>query len=316
MDAPPAIGSNDRPIAVRFVLPEGISANQAARLQNDLVDAFADSDLNVRVEALSNETEALRVVCGLSRDETPSAAWMSPFTYASAVQVCQGEAVLAAFLSEGLSDSIGTSIEIIGQSDLTALSDLKGKVFCRIGASDEASWILPSLFIASEGVDPFSGLAGVLDYPDDLALLRGVYDGECAAAAFPVGEYTSLRNDLIDLLDEEGTAATSDMLNDKLTILLQASENSLPDNLDTWNGFSDAVIPFSLLVFPRETVIPKEIRLTMQRTIADFFNDRTDGPGRSQSLVGADGVFEVTNMDLRPFVARYNAANWELVFVE
>lgn len=313
---PPEVGSDERPIALYFVLPDDTPRSQARLLAEDVSVALKDEGVSSTIEFVNNETEAFEALCNHTERGNPAAAWVGPFTWVSAREACNAIPVLALAKGTGTNATIGSSSEILAQPEIDAIEGLADTEFCRISALDDTSWIIPALLMSSEGVDPFTDLAAVADYPDSLALLEALYNGECDAAAFPPDELEDLQEALIERLDRGGTNLSQRELANALPVLSPAGDTSLPSDLKGWEGYDDTVIPYRLLAFPADVVIPANQRDAIRSALLDFFNDRVDGPGRTRAMLDGSEVFRAGPDQLDAFAQRVQRAKWDPVFTD
>jgi hypothetical protein len=283
-------------------------------LAGDLEDAF--DDLTISVQFVENESEALQAICSESQEGYPAAAWISAFTYAAAREQCEAIPVLATTRGRSPRTSVGETIEMVTRTALTNVSQLRGQPFCRIDAQDRMSWIYPSLVLHSQGVNPATDLGPVRNYDDEVAMLRALYEGDCAAAALAPGELDDLLNDLVDQLDADNQSISLDALQDRIKVLIPAGNISVPDAGDGWPGYEANVFPFSVLVFPPESAVPAALRAQITETLEDFFTDRRDGADRLDGLLDATGVIPVGPEQFEVFMTTLTQANWDMAFVD
>jgi ABC-type phosphate/phosphonate transport system substrate-binding protein len=309
----PALGQGDRQITIQFAL-FGEKANDTTKragieLRQSLI---GELDLDVNVEFV-NENTALKAVCS----GAPDAVWVSAFSYVTAQTQCGAVPVLAVKRGRSPQVSIGTTAELIGRSEIGALSELKGKVFCRSGQQDMfTSWVFPSLMIARQGVNPMLDLGAVQDYPDDLAVGRALYENKCAAAALAPDQFDDFLIDLAnDLSTDEHPVTTSDLAK-ALKVLSPAGNTSAPQNEATWSGFGSNVVPYEVLVFPPDSALPKEMRDQITQAMADFLNDRSSGTQRLRALLDATGIMRVGSKQYDAFRTSVVDAKWDMAFSE
>ena len=84
-------------------------------------------------------------------------------------------------------------------SGISGFADMKGKIFCRTSAESLSSWIIPSLMMQAEGVDP-SDLYGIIDTDNTSNLISYVYDGVCDAGATYIDARTSVTSTYPDVM--------------------------------------------------------------------------------------------------------------------
>jgi len=309
----PALGREDRRITIQFALFGDKVDDSARRAGIDLRQSLRDElDLDVNIEFVDENT-ALKAVCS----GAPNVVWVSAFSYVAAQTRCEAVPALAVKRGRSPQVSIGTTAEIIGRSEIGALSELKGKVFCRSSKQDlYTGWIFPALMIASQGVNPMLDLGAVQDYPDDLAVGRALYENKCAAAALPPDQFDDFLIDLANTLSTDENLVTASDLSKVLKILSPAGTTSAPSNESTWSGFGPGVIPYEVLVFPPDSALPKEMRDQITQAIADFLNDRANGTQRLRALLDATGIMRVGSKQYDTFRSTVVNAKWDMTFSE
>lgn len=308
----PELGQGNRQIVVQIALlgdqPDADARRQAAELQSQLA---SDLNLGISVEFVT-ENDALKSLCS----GAPQAAWVNAFTYAIAQARCEVIPTLAIKRGRTPRISVGTTAEIIAQSDFTALSQIHDQTFCRSAEQDEfTSWILPSLLLSGQGVNPMLDLSEVKDYPDDLSLAQALYFKQCAAAGLPPDELEDLLIDLAGDLSTSENPVTSSDLSSAIKVIVPAGNTAAPANAATWAGFGSNVIPYEMLVFPPESAIPAQVRAEMVETITGFFEDRAEGSQRLSALLDdATGIVPVDASDYTSFRTLISNAKWNMTF--
>ncbi len=307
----PELGQGDRQIVVQFALagdkPDADARQMASELQSQL---SSDLDLSVSVEFVT-ENEALKNLCS----GAPRVAWVNAFTYGVAQARCAITPTLAIKRGRTPRVSVGTTAEIVAQSDFTALRQLQDQTFCRSADQDEfTSWIYPSLLLSSQGVNPMLDIE-VKDYPDDLALAEALYYKQCAAAGLPPDELEDLLIDLAGKVSTEANPVTSSDLAKAIKVIVPAGTTSAPATGGSWAGFGSNVIPYEVLIFPPDSAIPEALRLDMVKSITNFFEDRADGSQRLNALLdAATGIMPVDANDYSAFRSLIASAKWDMTF--
>jgi ABC-type phosphate/phosphonate transport system substrate-binding protein len=311
-DAPiaPVLGAGPREITLLFAQFGDTPTQNARRAANDLQQQLTD-DLGLEIKvAFVDENDALQAICG----GAPRAAWVSPFTYVKAQTQCGAVTVLAVTRGRSPNVTLGRTAEIIARADITALSQLNGQTFCRSQEQDYfTSWVFPNLLMASQGVNPITGLSATQDYPDDLSLGSALYDNKCAAAALPPGAFEDLLIDLSGALSTDESRVTSSDLAAALHVLTRAG-NTAPSASQTVIGSN--VIPYETLVFAPDSALPSDLRERITQTVESFFSDRADGTGRLNALLDATGIMSVNENTYSAFRSLVVNAGWDMTFTE
>lgn len=307
----PEIGQGDRKIMIQLALlgdnPDSDAKQMAIQLQTALAEQV---NLEFGVEFVT-ENEALKNLCS----GAPDAAWVNVFTYGVAQTRCNVAPVLAIKRGRTPRVTIGSSVEIIGQADITAVSQLKGLVFCRSDKQDEFTrWIFPSLILASQGVNPLTDLSAVQDYPDDLSLARALYNRQCAAAALPPNQLEDLLINLSQAISTPENPIPSDSLAKMIKVIVPAGDTAAPANENNWTGFDSSVAPYEVLVFPPDSAIPPSVRSDVTKAITSFFNDPAAGSQRLTALLDATGIMAVNANDYAAFRSLITSSKWNMVF--
>ena len=94
-------------------------------------------------------------------------------------------------------------------SGVQGITDLAGKTFCRPDPLSTSGWIIPSIMLAAEGIDPDSDLAQVVDAGGHDGVITAVYNGDCDAGATFVDARSNVEDDLTDVKDKVLVFTTS-----------------------------------------------------------------------------------------------------------
>jgi ABC-type phosphate/phosphonate transport system substrate-binding protein len=302
----PALGETGREITIMFVLPESDKVNN----RNEL-DLFLEDELDLGFEVIraENDSEALAAICN-GYEDRPTAAWVSAFTYIAAEAQCGAIPALAVTVGRAPRLEVGRSADIVARNNINTIGQLAGQAFCRIDSQDFTSWIFPSLVMAGQGIDPLSDLGAIKDYPNNLALVRAIYERDCVAAALPADELDELLDELADELDPDEDVA------DTMKILAPAGDINLPASAANWDGYDTNVIPYEVLVFPPDAMLPAALRETITTVILDFFEDRSAGTSRLDNLLTATGVVAVEPAHFDAFRSLLTRARWDMTFAD
>jgi phosphonate transport system substrate-binding protein len=94
-------------------------------------------------------------------------------------------------------------------SGIGSIADLAGKTFCRPDPLSTSGWIIPSIMLQAEGIDPDTGLAQVVDAGGHDSVVTAVYNGDCDAGATFVDARSNVEDDLADVKDKVIVFTTS-----------------------------------------------------------------------------------------------------------
>ncbi|MFQ5612009.1 MAG: phosphate/phosphite/phosphonate ABC transporter substrate-binding protein, partial [Anaerolineae bacterium] len=122
--------------------------------------------------------------------------WLNTFGYVLANEK-YGVDVALATVRFG-STSYKGQIITRNDSGITSIADLAGKTFCRPDPLSTSGWIIPSITLAAEGLDPESDIE-VVDVGSHNNVVTAVYNGECDAGATFVDARRSVEDDIPDV---------------------------------------------------------------------------------------------------------------------
>lgn len=86
-------------------------------------------------------------------------------------------------------------------SGITSVADLAGATFCRPDPTSTSGWVIPSIAMQAEGLDPEVDLADIIDAGGHDAAILGVLDGTCQAAASFVDARSLVDEDFPEVYD-------------------------------------------------------------------------------------------------------------------
>ncbi|MCB9437966.1 MAG: PhnD/SsuA/transferrin family substrate-binding protein [Anaerolineales bacterium] len=300
---PVVLGTAEDPLTLAFVVAELDSGAQDAidALDTLMTEELANERLAaiglvpaVEVKSLTTMREGLQAICGPEK----ALVWVDAFTYIAAEQACDAQPILALNRTanetvEGLPDRVtiravqGLTFDIIYRSSLgtLTLADLENKTFCRLGADDLVSWVYPNLTLRGAGINPITGIAGVVDVEDYAAMVSAIQDprGECQVGAIP-------RGTLQDIFDA--------LANDDIEIN--------PDAVNTLASEAPAV-PYMILVAPPSDVLLADLR----QSVVDVLQAENAAEILPELFV-YDELDEVTPQTYNSFRQWLQAAGWEM----
>ena len=109
----------------------------------------AESGLSVTVSAVEDYARARTMLCDYNDDDRFVAAWLDGPAMALAVAQGCGEVILQSTRSG--KPWVATEVMVKGGG---ALSSVQGEVFCRRDVSDSYSWLVPSLALQANDLQP------------------------------------------------------------------------------------------------------------------------------------------------------------------
>ena len=193
---PKKLGTEENPI-VWAVVPSGETERVVAGF--DKVAAFIFEETGYVVEPLV-ATEYAGVIEAMCSDP-PKAQMGSLATFAYILAADKGCAEAELVSTRFGVPTYNGQIYVRADSGLEAVADLGGKTFCRPDPLSTSGWIVPSIVLKANGVDPDTGLAEVVDAGSHDAAVAGVYNGDCDAGSSYVDARTRVEEDYPDVMD-------------------------------------------------------------------------------------------------------------------
>lgn len=145
-------------------------------------------------------TEYAGVIEAMSADP-PKAHMASLATFAYMLASERGVAEAELVSVRRGSVSYNGQIFVRTDSGINSLADLAGKTFCGVDPLSTSGWIIPSFTLGAAGVDPETGLAGVVFAGSHDAAVAAVYNGECDAGSSFVDARSNLTEDYPDIME-------------------------------------------------------------------------------------------------------------------
>jgi phosphonate transport system substrate-binding protein len=86
--------------------------------------------------------------------------------------------------------------QLVANADagIESIKDLAGKTFCRPDPLSTSGWIIPSIMLQAEGVNPDTDLKQVVDAGGHDGVITAVYNGDCDAGATFVDARTNVED--------------------------------------------------------------------------------------------------------------------------
>jgi phosphonate transport system substrate-binding protein len=271
----PQVGSEDNPLTLVLVRPEGIGAAAGRSAGGEIAQALSDaSGLTVTVEVVETQSDAVLYLCqaGLS---SPAAALLDAWGYAQLAGLnCASPALL---LAQG--GSVVQDIDVFTTRSAGAgrVRDLQASTFCRLSFTDVETWLVPALILRANGVNPTSSLSFVRDTDDYGELIAAVASGDCRGGAMPAAD-----------LEEEATSA-------------QARQISVIED-------ARLSIPYGVMVFT------SSVPLGEREALADALDEaRADAEDAFADLIGGTGFERASVTALEQYDALLERAGVPLV---
>jgi phosphonate transport system substrate-binding protein len=193
--AEPELGSEENPLIWSFV-PSQDSEQVLAGAQQiaDLIEEKTGIVVKTNVA-----TEYAGVIEAMCNGEAHMGA-LNTFSYVLASERGCAEVALA-------SVRYGTAFytgQIVAGADtgIESIEDLEGKTFCRPDPLSTSGWIIPSIMMQAEGIDPDTDLAQVMDANGHDGVITAIYNGDCDAGATFVDARSNVEDELTDVKDK------------------------------------------------------------------------------------------------------------------
>lgn len=85
---------------------------------------------------------------------------------------------------------------------ITSIADLAGHTFCRPDPTSTSGWVIPSIAMRAEGIDPDTDLLEIVDAGGHDGVIIGVYNGDCDAGSSFVDARTNVEEDYPDVMEK------------------------------------------------------------------------------------------------------------------
>jgi phosphonate transport system substrate-binding protein len=190
----PALGTEENPLVWVLVPSQDTEAVLAGA--EEIAQAIEDATGLVVVPLVTTDfTGAVEAMCS---GEAQMGA-LNTFNYVLAhARDCANVAVA--------SSRFGTTYysgQVITRADsgITSIADLAGKTFCRPDPTSTSGWIIPSIAMQAEGIDPATDLAEVVDANGHDGVVIAVYNGDCDAGSTFVDARSNVEEQFPDVMD-------------------------------------------------------------------------------------------------------------------
>ncbi len=145
-------------------------------------------------------------------------------------------------------------IIVKNDSDIKTLADLKGKTFCRPDPLSTSGWIVPSITLRANGINPDTDLARIVDAGGHPQVVTAVVNGDCDAGATYVDARTDdqkalttviattsqIPNDTISFATGFDPAMQKAIVDDLLKIAADPNNAKLLNDTYSWGGLAEA----------------------------------------------------------------------------
>lgn len=194
--AEPELGTEENPI-IWAVVPSGETERVVSGFEE--ISALVQQETGLYIDPLV-ATEYAGVIEAMCSDP-PKAQMGSLATFAYILAAERGCAEAELVSVRFGSTSYNGQIFVRADSGINTIADLKGKTFCRPDPLSTSGWIIPSITLRANGINPDTDLAQVVDAGSHDASVAGVYNGDCDAGSSFVDARTNIEEDYPDVMD-------------------------------------------------------------------------------------------------------------------
>ncbi|NIM95698.1 MAG: phosphate/phosphite/phosphonate ABC transporter substrate-binding protein [Anaerolineales bacterium] len=193
---PEEVGTEENPI-VWGVVPSGETDRVITGFEGVADLIFEETGLVIEPFVATEYAGVIEAMCS----DPPKAhmAALATFSYILASE--KGCADVALVSVRFGSPVYNGQIFVRTDSGINSIAELEGKTFCRPDPLSTSGWIIPSIVLGANGVDPDTGLAQVVDAGSHDAAVAGVYNGDCDAGASYVDARGTIEEDYPDVMD-------------------------------------------------------------------------------------------------------------------
>jgi phosphonate transport system substrate-binding protein len=207
----PKLGTEKNPIVMSFV-PSGDTEEIIASGEKLAEMISEKTDLVVKAE-VGTDFAATREAMGAGKAHI---GWLNTFNYVLANEKYDVEVGLVT-VRFGLSTYRG-QINVRADSGIESLADLKGKVMCWVDPNSTSGYIIPSIMLKANGIDPDTDFAKTVEAGSHNNVITQVYNGECDAGASYDDARSSVEDDIADVKEKVIILAyTTDIPNDSVS---------------------------------------------------------------------------------------------------
>ena len=188
------LGTEENPIQWVFV-PSGEMEDVSAGAEAVADMIFEETGLVVEVFVATDYTAAIEAMCS-------DQAQMGSLATFAAITAADRDCAYPALVATRYGSPTYTGQLIAGvDSGISSYADLAGKTFCATDETSTSGWIIPSIYMRAEGIDPKEDVDVIFAGSHDAAVI-GVYNGECDAGACYVDARAGVEDEFEDVMDK------------------------------------------------------------------------------------------------------------------
>jgi phosphonate transport system substrate-binding protein len=190
-------GTRENPIVWSFVSSSGDVGAMTASTQEIADLLYEETGLYVEANVATDYAGVVEMMCS----DPPDAhmASLPPFAYLVAADRGCAEAALVAIRFG--SPSYNGQIITRPNSGIDSIADLAGRSFCRPDPLSASGWIIPSLTMRANGINPETDLAAIVDSNGHDDVVRDVYTRSCDAGSTYVDARSTIEGFAPDVMD-------------------------------------------------------------------------------------------------------------------
>jgi phosphonate transport system substrate-binding protein len=209
----PKLGTEKNPIVMSFV-PSGDTQEIIA--SGDTLAEMIEEKTGLVVKAeVGTDFAATREAMGAGKAHI---GWLNTFNYVLANEK-YGIDVGLVTVRFG-SNSYKGQINVLADSGIESLDDLKGKVMCWVDPNSTSGYIIPRIMLMANGIDPDNDFAKTIEAGSHNNVVTQVYNGDCDAGATYADARSSIEEDVADVKEKVVVLAeTTDIPNDSVSFI-------------------------------------------------------------------------------------------------
>ena len=208
---PGKLGTEKNPIIMSFV-PSGdtqeiiASGEELATMINEKTGLTIESNVGTDFAAVREAMGAGKAHIG----------WLNTFNYVLANEKF-GVDVGLVTVRFG-SNSYNGQINVLADSGINSLEDLKGKTMCWVDPNSTSGYIIPRIMLQANGIDPDNDFSKTIEAGSHNNVVTQVYNGDCDAGATYADARSSIEDDFPDVKEKVVVlATTTDIPNDSVS---------------------------------------------------------------------------------------------------
>ncbi len=209
----PELGTEKNPIVMSFV-PSGDTQEIIA--SGDAIAEMIQEETGLVIQAnVGTDFAAVREAMGAGQAHI---GWLNTFNY---VLANEKYGVDAGIVTERYgSTSYKGQFNVLADSGIASLEDLKGKVICWVDPNSTSGYIIPRIMLKANGIDPDTDFANQIEAGSHNNAITQVYNGDCDVSTTYADARSSVEGDLPDVKDKVIVLAeTSDIPNDSVSFM-------------------------------------------------------------------------------------------------